>query len=197
MTMPTLKRIKQLALATALTATLAACATPTPYRPATGSGYSRTGYSEQQIEPDRFQVMFSGNSVTSRETVERYLLYRSAQLTLEQGYDHFVLANRDTDKQSRTVVNDWGGGFGAFGGGFGYWGPRWRFGGPRWGYGAWSPWYDPFWDRQIDVRTIDKYEAMAEIVMGKGPKPKTDVRAFDARSVIDSLGPTVRMPTAG
>ncbi|MDG5487311.1 hypothetical protein NYR55_01540 [Sphingomonas sp. BGYR3] len=194
--MATLKRLKQLALATALTATLAACATPTPYRPATGSGYSRSGYSEQQIEPDRFQVMFSGNSVTSRETVERYLLYRSAQLTLEQGYDHFVLANRDTDKQSRTVVNDWGGGFGAFGG-FGYWGPRWRFGGPRWGYGAWSPWYDPFWDRQIDVRTINKYEAMAEIVMGKGPKPRTDVRAFDARAVIESLGPTVRMPTAG
>ncbi|WP_448657629.1 CC0125/CC1285 family lipoprotein [Sphingomonas sp. CJ99] len=196
--MSTFKRIKQVALASALTATLAACATPTPYRPAMGSGSSRTGYAEQQIEPDRFQVMFAGNSVTSRETVERYLLYRSAQLTLEQGYDHFVLANRDTDKQSRTVVNDWGGpGFGAFGGGFGYWGPRWRFGGPRWGVGAWSPWYDPFWDRQIDVRTINKYEAMAEIVMGKGPKPGNDVRAFDARAVVQSLGPTVRMPTAG
>jgi hypothetical protein len=30
--------------------------------------------------------------------------------------------------------------------------------------------------------------------MGKGPKPAGNVRAFDARSVMSNIGPTVVMP---
>ena len=62
---------------------IAGCATPTTYRPAKGSGFSRTGYSERQVTPDRFLVTFAGNSVTERDTVERYLLFRAAELTRE------------------------------------------------------------------------------------------------------------------
>ncbi|MBR0551702.1 hypothetical protein J7S20_04195 [Sphingomonadaceae bacterium LXI357] len=166
----------------------AGCATPTPYRPATGYGFNQTGYADQQIEANRYQVSFSGNSVTSRETVERYLLYRAAELTLQQGYDYFILSNRDTEKQSRTYASadPWGGPYG-------YWHPYWRYYSPAWGWGAWGPYGDPF-GRDIDVRTVDKYQAMAEIVMGKGPKPKDNLRAFDARSVVDHLGPTIEMP---
>ena len=40
-------------------------------------------------------------------------------------------------------------------------------------------------------------QAMTEVVMGKGPKPADNVRAFDARSVIDNLGPTIKMPKDG
>ncbi len=40
------------------------------------------GYTSAQLAPDRWQVTFSGNSLTSRETVEDYLLYRAAELTL-------------------------------------------------------------------------------------------------------------------
>ena len=99
---------------------LAACATPTPYQPATGSGFYRNGYADQQIEPNRYQVSFAGNSLTSRETVERYLLYRSAQLTLERGYDYFILADRDTNLRSRTYSTPGVGGFGGWGAGFGW-----------------------------------------------------------------------------
>ena len=73
-----------LALVGASTLMVAGCATETTYRPATGTGFYRTGYSDQQLEPGRFIVSFAGNTVTSRDTVERYLLFRAAQLTLER-----------------------------------------------------------------------------------------------------------------
>ena len=175
-------RAAALAIALASASVLASCATPTPYQPATGSGMYRTGYWDEQIENDRFRVTFAGNSLTSRETVERYLLYRAAQLTVEQGYDYFTLADRDTEKKSRTYIDR---PFSA--------GP-WGYYRPRWGWRAWSPWYgDPFWDRDIDVRTVDRYEASAEIVVGRGRKPD-NVRAFNAREVIRNLGPSVTMP---
>lgn len=167
---------------------LGACATATPYQPASrGEG----GYTDQRIEANRYRVSFRGNSVTSRETVEIYLLYRAAELTLARGFDHFVMAARDTDKRSRTYVDR------PFTSGpYGYWGPSWRYWGPGFGWRSWDPyWGDPFWHDSIDVRTVDRYEATAEIVMYKGLKPANDPRAFDARAVIANLGPNVRLPT--
>lgn len=176
--------------AVVLMTALSSCAMPTPYAPATGQGFDRAGYADEEIEPDRFRISFSGNSLTSRETVERYLLYRSAQLTLERGYDYFVLVNRDTEKRSRSYVDA-----DPFGPGpYGYWGPSWHFYRPRFGWGWYNPWYDPFWDRNVDIRTIDKYEAIAEIKLGKGPKPADDLHAFDARAVVSNLGPQIQTP---
>lgn len=184
------------ALATS-TLLVAGCATETRYRPATGQGFSRTGYSDRQIEPDRFIVSFAGNSVTSRDTVERYLFFRAAELTLQQGYDYFVMADRDTNLQSRTYSTPGfgsGWGFGGFGG---YWGPSWRYYGRGFGWRNWDPYFgggfSP-WGNDFDVRTIDRYEAAAEIVMRKGPIPRDNIRAFDARKVVDTIGPTVQLP---
>jgi len=174
---------------------LTACVTPTPYRPAMGQGFNRTGFSDQQIEADRFAVTFAGNSYTSRETVERYLLFRAAELTLDRGYDHFILADRDTDKQTRTYTTPgFGGAYGGFAG-FGYWGPSWRYYGRGYGWRGWNPYFgDPFWDRSVDVRTVERYEASAEIIVGRGRKPAGNTRAFDARDVIDRLGPSIVVP---
>ena len=68
---------------------LAGCAVPTPYQPAT-KGY---GYSEQQLESNRYRVTFSGNSVTPRDTVQNYLLYRAAEVTRESGHDYFTVVD--------------------------------------------------------------------------------------------------------
>lgn len=177
------------AIALASASVLTACTTATPYQPATGQGQYRTGYWDEQIESDRFRVTFAGNSLTSRETVERYLLYRAAQLTVERGYDYFILADRDTEKKSRTYVDQ------PFSSGpWGYWGPSWRYYSPRWGWRGWNPWFgDPFWDRQVDVRQVDRYEASAEIIVGRGRKPD-NVRAFTAREVLQNLGPSIQTP---
>ena len=97
---------RKLMLATAASAALlvGACATETTYRPATGQGFSRTGYTDRQVEQNRFMVSFAGNSSTPRDTVERYLLFRAAEITLQDGGDYFVMVNRDTDLQSRTYT---------------------------------------------------------------------------------------------
>jgi len=54
--------------------TLVACATATPYQPASKPG-GYDGFSQQMIENDRARITFGGNSLTKRETVENYLLY--------------------------------------------------------------------------------------------------------------------------
>lgn len=179
----------------AATLMTAGCATETAYRPATGTGFARTGYSDRMIEANRYMVSFAGNTYTARDTVERYLLYRAAELTVQHGFDYFILADRDTDRRTRTYTTPgaFGGGFGA--GPYGYWGPSWRYRGRGFGWRSWNGFGgDPFWDRSVDITTVDKYEANAEIVLGRGPKPRDNVRAFDAREVINNLGPSITMP---
>lgn len=189
------RRARTVAASIATALLLASCATPTPYRPATGVGDYRTGYSDQAIEANRYRVSFAGNSLTSRETVERYLLYRAAQLTIEQGYDHFVLVDRDVERRTRTYVEP--GPRATFGFGFGYWNPYWRYYGDRFGWRSWDPFGgDPFWDRNVDVRTVNRYEAIAEIQLGRGAKPEGNERAFTAREVVERLAPTIVVPPA-
>jgi hypothetical protein len=89
-------RIILLATAAAL---LAGCASQAGYQ-ARGES-SRYGYAEVQVEPSRMLISYRGDSLTSRETVEMYLLYRAAETTLEHGYDYFVVAGHDANEQSR------------------------------------------------------------------------------------------------
>ena len=74
-----------------------------------------------------------------------------------------------------------------------YWGPSWRY----YRGGFWSPWDRWGWGASdFDVRQVDRFEANAEIVLGRGPKPANDPNAFDAREVIQNLGPQVTRPAA-
>lgn len=181
---------------------LGACVSETTYHPASGRGFDRTGFSERQVEQNRFLVSFAGNSSTPRDTVERYLLFRAAEITLQQGGDYFVMADRDTDLQSRTYTTPgFGSGYGGFGG---YWGPSWRYYGrgigPRgFGYGGgfgWSPWYGGGFGafNDFDVETVQRYEATAEIVVGRGAVQRDNVRAFNAHDVVERLGPSIVTP---
>ena len=179
----------------ALTALLGACTTATPYQPNISGQKVQGGYSEQQVETDRFRVTFSGNILTSRETVEGYLLYRAAELTVQQGYDWFEIVDRNTDADRRTYIDrdpfysPW------YGPSYGYWRPAWRYYGGPYGWRTWDPyWGDPFWSNSVDVRTVTKFEASAEIVMRRGAKPADNPGAFDARAVMSNLGPRVLRP---
>ncbi len=159
---------------------LAACETATPYQPLVQNASTSGGFSDQRIEPDRFRVSFQGNTLTSRKTVETYLLYRSAELTLAQGFDWFETVDRHTDRSTET-----------YGDPYFYWQPSWRFGGfhRHFGWGAWGPWPDDF-----DAYTVESFAASTEIVMHHGPKPTGNARAFDAHAVIANLGPTIQRP---
>lgn len=173
---------------------LAACETATPYQPLQNNWSSSGGYSDAKLEQNRWRVTFQGNSLTSRQTVENYLLYRAAELTVSQGYDWFETVDRKTDKHTETYVDPapgpWGYG----------WRPYWRYYG-RYGWRGWGPfwgdplWGDPFWVDNMDVTTVEKYEATAEIVMGHSPKPAGDVHAFDAHEVLANLAGKVVRPS--
>jgi hypothetical protein len=148
---------------------LAGCAAaPTPYQQQNQEGQ---GYREQRIEANRFRVSFSGNTFTSRETVENYLIYRAAELTIANGYDWFVLAGKETEAHTRydQMVTNMG------------FGP----------YFAWD-----YWPRNsVAVSTaipVTDYQAYGYVTMFKGTKPATDPTAFDARAVEQSLAPTVQ-----
>lgn len=172
-------------LAVAAALTLSACSTATPYQPATktSSGY---GYSDQRIENDRWRVTFAGNSLTTRQTVESYMLYRAAQLTLDNGFDWFDTVDRHTQGATEVIGtgDPWWGPYGP------YWRPYWRFYG-RGGWGAWGA--GPGWG-EWDATTITRYEASTEIVMHHGPKPADNARAFDAHQVLNNLGPHIVTP---
>jgi hypothetical protein len=174
---------------------LGGCVSPTPYQPVVHGGASAGGYSELQIEPNRWRVTFAGNSVTSRETVEGYLLFRAAEVTLQNGDDWFAINERQTDTKTRTYVqpdpfySPW------YGPGFGYWRPYWRYRGAGFGWRTWDPyWGGPFWAYGMDVQTIQDFEASAEIITHKGAKPADDPRAFDAHAVVEHLKSKILYP---
>lgn len=76
-------------------ALLAACASPTPYQPAT-NGH---GYREQPLAENRYRVVVTGNRLTERARVEDYLLFRAAELTREHGGTHFTMVARDVERE--------------------------------------------------------------------------------------------------
>lgn len=184
----------RMAGAVALALLVAGCAgTPTPYQPISSASRSEGGYSEVQLAPDRFRVTFAGNSFTSRERVEASLLYRAAELTLQQGNDWFVIEDRETERRVERdlrpdpLYRPW------FYDDFAYWRPYWRYYGPGLGWQTWDPYFgDPFWTGRVDTRQVEQFEVTAEIRMGRGFMPTTNLKAFDARDVIRRIGPDIR-----
>lgn len=72
-------------LAVAAALVLVACSTP--YQPA---GF-RGGYSETTLAADQVIVRFRGNGYTSGERAYDFALYRAAELTLQHGYERFII----------------------------------------------------------------------------------------------------------
>ena len=172
-------------------AALTGCTTATPYQPYRAGDLSAAhgGYSEQRLGADRFLVRFHGNELTSRERVEGYMLYRAAELTLQNGYDSFEIVERHTEHDVETRVRpdpfypSW------YGSTYGWWRPHWRYYYPGTGWGPWSP----YGYGSVDIQRVESFEAEAEIIMRRGVS-NLGRRVFDARRVIADLGPTIQMP---
>lgn len=167
---------------------LATCATPTPYQPVT----KKTGYSDQMIEDGRYQVSFAGNSLTKRDTVENYLLYRAAELTLQSGHDYFIVVERNVDEKTyyRSALDGYSHGGLYYGIDYGYGGYGYPYYG---GYGY--PYYGGYGDYGYGYsRPVTKYTATAEITAYKGNKPSDNPKAYDARDVIKNLSGVIQRP---
>lgn len=156
--------MKQLLAAALAAATLAACATPTVYAPATSP--SSVGFSEGQIESNRWRVSFRGGTDADARRTYDLALRRAAELTLSQQNDWFQVVDRRTDVAPGNgptfSVGIGGANFGrhsGIGGGVGT-----DLGGPG---------------LQSTVTL--------EVLMGRGSKP--DPAAYDARQLLGAMGP--------
>lgn len=71
----------------ALVCIVAVSACVSGYGPSSLTG----GFEEQRLNDVTWRVTYNGNGYTTEETVQTYWLYRSAEITLEQGYDGFQI----------------------------------------------------------------------------------------------------------
>jgi hypothetical protein len=156
---------------------LAACASPTPYQPADG-GY---GYSEQRLESNRFRVTFAGNSSTPRDSVQNYLLFRAAELTVQEGFDYFTVADQDVERSTRYYSQGF---YDDYGYPYSLRSRRYTrsYIGPRF-YSS-------------SARPVDEYTNVADILMFEGEKPAADVNAYDAKDVLERLQVTINQPAS-
>ncbi len=150
-----------------LATALAACAaSPTPYQAVGDDG----GYTDQQLESDRYRVKFEGNDATPRETVEDFALYRAAELTLQTGNDYFKVVSKEVEPvigAVRGVSPGIGIGLGTGNVGFGL---STALGGGRPDY---------------------SYVTYLDIIVYEGEKPEDDREAYGAFDVIERLKPAV------
>lgn len=161
----------------AAAAALAACAsTPPAYAPA--ASQSVAGYSETQIESNRFFVTFRAPSGADPALLQDYALLRAADLTLQNGRDWFWVDRRSVDEQAtRSSGPSVGVGVGA-----GSWGNR---SGASVGVGVNLP---------LGGQRQTARAATLEIRFGEGPKPD-DANAYDARATSANL--RARIASAG
>ncbi len=95
---------------------LAACAaSPTPYQEATSDG----GYTDQKLEGDAYQVTFTGNAATPRPSIQKAVLFRAAQLTLQEDRSHFKVLSNTVESASEPSDDTGFGLAGMFGTGSG------------------------------------------------------------------------------
>ncbi len=162
----------------ALVLLLIGCAgKPTPYQPKA----DRTGYSQQQLDAQTWRVHFAGNINTPRETVENYLLYRSAEIMLFGGYDKFVMLETDIERN----VKYWDAGY--------Y--PHFGYGlhhGYRHGYHHGLGYYGPAY-----YTPLVSYSGTATIRIYSGGPPPNNAPIYDAQEIVQQLGPTIVLPQTG
>jgi hypothetical protein len=155
---------------------LAGCATTTApdYGPRPPGG--SVGYSDLQLTPNLYRVSFSGSTASTRDDVEKYLLRRAAEVTLQTGHTHFVLRDRDTERDINYYGNN-------YLGGPGYYYP----------YGSWYGNY-PGWAG--DGWRANTYSSYAEVVMFNSDEAARNPQAIDALKLLQRLEPPLPVASA-
>jgi hypothetical protein len=66
-------------------------------------GFPHQGYTDSRINANTVIVRYDGNLITSPREVQIYLLYRSAKVTVENGYDYFVVVSTSSSPTNMGV----------------------------------------------------------------------------------------------
>jgi hypothetical protein len=169
---------------------VAAAQAELPMVPPAGPGV----FTAKPSGPDTFKLVVTGHEFTSRGDIEKYLAYRAARLTIEQGGQWFTFVE-DRGKSDTAVpvpARDVEGPRYSFR--MKYFRPVWRY--KTTGSAAWMRW-SPFSGEPFvaaDPKTITDFEVTAEIVVRKGPMDDADPLAFEAWAVSDLLVNQVSPP---
>ncbi len=171
-----LKGLMKFYLFCIVTFAILGCATPTPYQEATSFGM---GYKDQKLDGEKYRVSFKGNRITERETVETYLIFRAAEITLKEGFDYFTMIQWNTDRYSQVesispVV-------------YGYYGQNTQIF-PYYVYGS------PPMVRGGTMENVE-YEAVAFINMAKVPPQDKKENYYKASEIIKNLNPKIQKNT--
>ncbi len=150
-----------------LMCSIAAIGCATPYQPDGLGG----GYSDNRIDSDVVSVEFRGNGYTSKRKVEMYLLFRCAEVTRDARYDYFVALNPSTEATQGSFSTP--GSFSSV---------------TSFVRGAAFTRASFFPSQTINFTS---FGATTLIKMGRGPKPAENVAAFNAREVIEYMGPQI------
>ena len=143
--------------------------------------------------PGPFKLVVTGRTFTSRGDIEKYLVYRAARLTVEQGGSWFTLnEDRGKGETAEPAARDPEGPRNSFR--MKYFRPVWRYktnASPAWT--RWSPFTGAAFI-STDSSTITDFEVSAEIVVHKGPMDDADPLAFEAWALSDLLVNQVSPP---
>ena len=151
-------------------------------------------FTAKQVRPGTFMLVVAGHTFTRRGEIEKYLAYRCARLTIEQGADWFTFKeDRGTGEMVEPApARDPEGPRYSF---------RMKYFRPVWRYkvnesAAWTRW-SPFSGAAFisaDPKTITDFEVSAGIVVHKGPMDDADPLAFEAWALSDLLVNQVSPP---
>lgn len=127
------------------------------------------GYDEVPVDSITYHVMFYGGTP---EFADRCTLYRSAELTMERGYDYFVVMDKHADAQTSTNTGS----------------PETKLDRT---YDVQSHQWVTVATTTQSVTTSTFYSAFKTIRMFKGKRAKDDVETFDAANIIGYMTPYI------
>jgi len=97
--------MKKIPFALLLIGFLSGCSTA--YGPAgEAAGIPYGGYTNTQINENTAIVTFNANSNTSRSQIRTYLMYRCARVTLDKGYDYFIVTRSTESPTNVTPITE-------------------------------------------------------------------------------------------
>jgi hypothetical protein len=150
-------------------------------------------FTMQKRGENRYHLVVAGHKFTTRDEIEKYLLYRAAELTMEQKASWFTLSESRSKGDTEPVPKQDPAGL-RYSFRMSYWRPVWRY--KLAGQADWKSW-SPFAKAAFfstDPKTVTNFEVSADIVLRKGIMNDADPLAFEAGAVSDLLVNQVSPP---
>ena len=131
------------------------------------------GYDDMPIDRTTYQITYRGDGTLTSAMVDRYALYRCAELTNEKGFDYFVVLDAASEAGAITsapthhteIEHD---------------------------IDPQSGQFVPVAVTTTETTSIQTHTVTKTIRLFKGKRPDDKANAFDAKSMLKVMGPTIQ-----